>query len=69
MLTPWALVFIVAYYLLAGLGVNLGYHRLLSHRSLKVPKWLEHKQVVRALRALGLAREMRLPSERELLES
>lgn len=24
------------------LGINLGYHRLLSHRSLVVPKWLEH---------------------------
>jgi stearoyl-CoA desaturase (delta-9 desaturase) len=25
-----------------GLGVTLGYHRLLAHRSLAVPKWLEH---------------------------
>ena len=25
-----------------GLGISLGYHRLLAHRSLKVPKWLEH---------------------------
>lgn len=24
------------------LGINLGYHRLLTHRSLEVPKWLEH---------------------------
>ena len=23
------------------LGINLGYHRLLSHRSLSVPLWLE----------------------------
>src|SRR5471030_864138 len=23
-------------------GITLGYHRLLSHRSLKVPKWLEY---------------------------
>ena len=22
-------------------GINLGYHRLLSHRSLSVPRWLE----------------------------
>ena len=25
-----------------GLGISLGYHRLLAHRSLTVPKWLEH---------------------------
>ena len=25
-----------------GLGITLGYHRLLAHRSLEVPKWLEH---------------------------
>ncbi len=24
------------------LGINLGYHRLLTHRGLVVPKWLEH---------------------------
>lgn len=51
MLTPWVLAFIVAYYLLAGLGVNLGYHRLLSHRSLKVPKWLERTLVTIGLPA------------------
>jgi stearoyl-CoA desaturase (delta-9 desaturase) len=42
-------LFALAYYLLAGLGVNLGYHRVLSHRSLRLPKWLE-----RALVTLGL---------------
>lgn len=51
MLTPSVLVFIVAYYLLAGLGVNLGYHRLLSHRSLRVPKWLERTLVILGLPA------------------
>ena len=25
-----------------GMGITLGYHRLLAHRSLVVPKWLEH---------------------------
>ena len=25
-----------------GLGITLGYHRLLAHRSLVVPRWLEH---------------------------
>lgn len=42
-------VFCLAYYLLAGLAVNVGYHRALSHRSLRLRKWLE-----RALVTLGL---------------
>jgi fatty-acid desaturase len=29
-------------YVFGGLGINLGYHRLLTHRSLACPKWLEH---------------------------
>ncbi len=29
------------YYFAAGLAVNLGYHRLLAHRSVTLPKWLE----------------------------
>lgn len=32
-----------------GQGINLGYHRLLAHRSLVVPKWLEHCYVTLAL--------------------
>jgi stearoyl-CoA desaturase (Delta-9 desaturase) len=28
--------------LVFGQGINLGYHRLLAHRSLRVPKWLEY---------------------------
>lgn len=35
------LVFILSY-LYHGLGITLGYHRLLSHRSFKVPRWLEY---------------------------
>jgi stearoyl-CoA desaturase (delta-9 desaturase) len=42
-------LFALSYYLLAGLAVNLGYHRVLSHRSLELPKWME-----RALVTLGL---------------
>ena len=42
-------LFALIYYLLAGLGVNLAYHRVLSHRSLKLRKWLE-----RSLVTLGL---------------
>lgn len=32
-----------------GQGINLGYHRLLTHRSLKVPKWIERTYVIMAL--------------------
>jgi len=51
MVTPSIAFFVIAYYLLAGLGVNLGYHRVLSHRSLKVPKWLERALVIVGLPA------------------
>ena len=34
-------LFALIYYLLAGLGVNPAYHRVLSHRPLKLPRWLE----------------------------
>lgn len=30
----------LASYLYLGLGITLGYHRLLTHRSLKIPQWL-----------------------------
>ncbi len=30
------------FYAFHTLGITLGYHRLLSHRSLRVPKWLEY---------------------------
>lgn len=46
---PSLILFPVTYYVLAGLGLNLGYHRVLSHRSLTLPKWLE-----RSLITLGL---------------
>ncbi len=48
---PSILIFVVVYYLLAGLGVNLGYHRVLSHRSLRVPRWLERLLVLVGLPA------------------
>ncbi len=34
---------------LFGTGINLGYHRILTHRSLRVPRWLERLLVVIAL--------------------
>lgn len=43
------IVFCLGYYLLAGLAINIGYHRLLSHRSLRLPRGLE-----RILVTLGL---------------
>jgi fatty-acid desaturase len=42
-------IYALTMYLLAGLGVNLGYHRVLSHKALRVRKWLE-----RALVLIGL---------------
>jgi fatty-acid desaturase len=51
MLRPSIAIFVGAYYLLAGLGVNLGYHRVLSHRSVKLPKWLERILVILGLPA------------------
>jgi len=38
-------LFFVAFflsYVFHALGITLGYHRLLSHRSLRLPKWLEY---------------------------
>jgi fatty-acid desaturase len=42
------LVVCVALYLLAGFGITMGYHRLLTHRGFQTPKWME-----RLLSALG----------------
>ena len=36
----------VAFQLVTGLGVTLCYHRLLTHRSFQVPKWLEYALTV-----------------------
>jgi stearoyl-CoA desaturase (delta-9 desaturase) len=32
----------VLYWLTAGIGITLGYHRLVTHRSFQTPKWLEY---------------------------
>lgn len=37
-----ALTVFVFSFLYHGLGITLGYHRLLSHRSYRVPRWLEY---------------------------
>ena len=39
------------YYLGAGLGVNLAYHRVLSHRALQLPRWMERSLVLLGLPA------------------
>jgi fatty-acid desaturase len=44
-LTGLALAF-VGIYAFGGLGINLCYHRLLTHRGLACPKWLEYGFVV-----------------------
>jgi fatty-acid desaturase len=35
-------VAVLGIYVFGGLGINVGYHRLLTHRSFSCPKWLEH---------------------------
>ena len=35
-------VAVVLYYITIGLGISMGYHRLHTHRSYKVPLWLEY---------------------------
>lgn len=50
---PWffswtGLILMVVTVPLYGLGITLVYHRLLAHRSLRVPKWLEHAFVLYA---------------------
>lgn len=48
LLAPWFFswsalgVMLVLHWLFGSIGICLGYHRLLSHRSLQVPKWLEY---------------------------
>jgi stearoyl-CoA desaturase (delta-9 desaturase) len=48
LLAPWCFswsalgVALVLHWLFGSIGICLGYHRLLSHRSFKVPQWLEY---------------------------
>lgn len=35
-------VAVLMYYIATGLGISMGYHRLHTHRSYKVPMWLEY---------------------------
>ena len=47
----WLVIACVIYYLLAGLTVGVGYHRVLTHRSAVLPKWLERSIVTIGLPA------------------
>lgn len=40
--TPSLIVWFFASYLYHTLGITLGYHRLLTHKSVKVPRWLKY---------------------------
>lgn len=40
------IVMLVLNWIVASLGVGIGYHRLLTHRSFKTPKWLEYTLTV-----------------------
>jgi stearoyl-CoA desaturase (delta-9 desaturase) len=43
----WAVaVGVGLYYLTGGIGVSLGFHRILTHRSLRCPRWLEYALAV-----------------------
>lgn len=35
-------VFAITYFFAINVGIGMGYHRLLTHRGYRVPKWLEH---------------------------
>ena len=54
-LLPWffswtgAILFILGDYVFGVLGINLCYHRLLTHRGFKCPKWFEHFLVILAI--------------------
>lgn len=57
-LVPWLFswtgvaFFFVGCFLFGTVGLNLGYHRLLSHRSFKCPKWFEHAVALSGVCAL-----------------
>jgi len=39
---PAVVLCVVFHWITGGLGITLGYHRLLTHRSFKTPKWVEY---------------------------
>ncbi len=61
----------LAYYLAAGVAITFGYHRLLTHRSFRLPPWLERAVVCLGLPAgtpiqwVGNHRQHRAQEDRE----
>ena len=49
-----AIIAFVIFYVVVGLGLTAGYHRLFAHRSYRVPKWLE--RLIASLGYLALQR-------------
>lgn len=45
-------IMLIGNWVVGSLGVGLGYHRLLTHRSFKAPKWLEYTLTIFASMAL-----------------
>jgi sn-2 palmitoyl-lipid 9-desaturase len=58
LLAPWFFswsalgTMVLLHWLFGGIGICLGYHRLLTHRSFQVPKWLEY--VIATLGAMAM---------------
>jgi stearoyl-CoA desaturase (delta-9 desaturase) len=46
------LLAVLLWWLAGGFGIGMGYHRLLTHRGYKTPKWLEYTMAVCATTAL-----------------
>jgi Flp pilus assembly protein TadB len=47
-----AIALVVLYFLSINVGIGMCYHRLLTHRGYKVPRWLEHSLAVCATLSL-----------------
>jgi len=45
-------VMLIGNWIVGSLGIGLGYHRLLTHRSFKAPKWLEYTLTIFAAMAI-----------------
>lgn len=48
----WLLLSLLFWVIVSGLGISVGYHRILAHKAFKVPKWFEY--VCTYLGALGI---------------
>ena len=46
------IIMLVGFWVVGSLGIGLGYHRLLTHRSFQAPKWLEYSLTILGTMAL-----------------